>query len=107
MKKIIGTTLIGACLVFAACGGQQTAKAAATKDTATLMSADSASTKTFAASLVDNKKDPACGMPVTAGISDTAHYDGHVLGFCSKECKEAFLKNPKAGLAGISLKATN
>jgi YHS domain-containing protein len=55
-------------------------------------------------SLVDNKKDPTCGMPVTAGISDTAHYDNKVLGFCSVGCKEEFLKNPKANIAAAEIK---
>ncbi len=54
--------------------------------------------------LVDNKKDPSCGMPVTAGISDTAHYKDKVLGFCSKECKESFHQNPEANLAAAELK---
>lgn len=48
----------------------------------------------FTAAMVDNKKDPNCGMPVTAGIADTVHYKGKVYGFCSDECKQAFLKNP-------------
>ena len=54
--------------------------------------------------LVDNRKDPSCGMPVTAGIADTTHYKGKVLGFCSKECKEQFLKNPEANLAAADIK---
>ncbi len=45
-------------------------------------------------SLVDYKKDPACGMPLTAGLEDTTRYKGKLYGFCSKECKEEFLKNP-------------
>jgi YHS domain-containing protein len=104
MKKIIGLSLIVSASFLAACGSQQTEKTDATKDTATIMSTDTASAKTFAVSLVDNKKDPTCGMPVTAGIGDTAHYDKHVLGFCSAECKAEFLKNPKAGLAAAELK---
>ena len=55
-------------------------------------------------SLVDNKKDPTCGMPVTAGISDTAHYDNKVIGFCAAGCKEEFLKNPKANIAAAEMK---
>jgi YHS domain-containing protein len=51
--------------------------------------------KKFTASMVDNKKDPSCGMPLTAGIEDTAHYNGRVYGFCSDECKQIFLKDPK------------
>ena len=54
--------------------------------------------KKYTAAMVDNKVDPNCGMPVTAGIADTIHYQGKVYGFCSDECKQAFLKNP-AGLA--------
>ena len=45
--------------------------------------------------MVDNKKDPNCGMPVTAGIEDTVHYNGKVYGFCSDQCRDAFLKNPE------------
>lgn len=47
----------------------------------------------------DNKKDFSCGMPLTAGVADTAQYNGKVYGFCSKECKTEFLKNPAAYLA--------
>jgi YHS domain-containing protein len=48
---------------------------------------------------VDYAKDPACGMPLTAGFEDTTHYKGKLYGFCSKECKEAFLKDPATFLA--------
>jgi YHS domain-containing protein len=54
---------------------------------------DSAKQK-FTVAMVDNKKDPSCGMPVSAGIADTVHYNGKVYGFCSDECKQIFLKNP-------------
>jgi YHS domain-containing protein len=33
-------------------------------------------------------------MPIKAGIYDTAHYKGAVLGFCSSACKDSFLVNP-------------
>ncbi|MEY3188854.1 MAG: hypothetical protein RIT41_1389 [Bacteroidota bacterium] len=69
-----------------------------------LLSPDTTAEKTYAVSLVNNKKDPTCGMPVTAGISDTAHYEKNVLGFCSVECKNEFLKNPKANLAAAEIK---
>jgi YHS domain-containing protein len=49
----------------------------------------------YAKEMVDNKKDPSCGMPLSAGIEDTVHYNGKVYGFCSKECKDIFLKDPK------------
>jgi YHS domain-containing protein len=44
-------------------------------------------------------KDLSCGMPLSAGVEDTAHYDGKVYGFCSAECKETFLKDPQKYLA--------
>ncbi|MBL0355660.1 MAG: YHS domain-containing protein [Chitinophagaceae bacterium] len=47
----------------------------------------------------DLDKDLSCGMPVKAGVEDTAHYKGKVYGFCAKECKEDFLKDPEAALA--------
>lgn len=103
MKKIIGSTLIGACLVFVACGSPATEVNSNDTSSAT-MTMDTMATKTYEVSLVNNKKDPTCGMPVTAGISDTAHYEKYVLGFCSKECKDEFLKNPKAAIAAAIVK---
>jgi YHS domain-containing protein len=44
------------------------------------------------------KKDLVCGMPLSAGISDTAHYKGGIYGFCAVECKAEFVKNPEAYL---------
>jgi YHS domain-containing protein len=65
------------------------------RETTSLVSRKSDSVKKkFTADLVDNKKDPSCGMPVTAGIEDTVHYNGKVYGFCSDECKQIFLKDP-------------
>ena len=46
----------------------------------------------------DNVKDLTCNMPLTAGVQDTVHYKGKLYGFCSKECKDAFLKNPSSYL---------
>jgi YHS domain-containing protein len=43
-----------------------------------------------------SKDDPTCGMPITAGISDTATVDGKLYGFCAKECKDEFLKTASA-----------
>jgi len=35
-------------------------------------------------------------MPSGSGMEDTLHLkNGKVIGFCSKECKEAYLKDPK------------
>lgn len=70
--------------------------------------ADSAATMPievkYNASVVDNKKDPSCGMPVTAGISDTMHYNSKVLGFCSAECKADFAKDAAKNVASVEWK---
>jgi YHS domain-containing protein len=110
MKKTIkislGLMAVCGSLFLMACGNNSTT----TTDTTT-SSMDSTVTVTaedsvisYDISLVNNKKDPTCGMPVTAGISDTAHYDNKVLGFCSAGCKEEFLKNPKANIASAEMK---
>lgn len=54
--------------------------------------------------MVDNKKDPSCGMPIIAGIEDTVHYNGKVYGFCSDECKQIFLKDPKSVAKNAEMK---
>ncbi len=47
----------------------------------------------------DNTKDFYCGMPLTAGVGDTAHYNGKVYGFCSAGCKDEFKKHPASYVA--------
>jgi YHS domain-containing protein len=93
-------------LVFAACHAKpQTETTTIAKDSVESMvpKADTTAPK-FTAAMVDNKKDPNCGMPVTAGIMDTVHYKGKVYGFCSDECRDAFLKNPVAMVKAAELK---
>jgi YHS domain-containing protein len=69
-----------------------------------IMSKDTAHAK-YKLTDVDNKIDPSCMMPLMAGdIGDTAHYKGHVLGFCSTECKKDFYKDPEANLKLAQLK---
>jgi YHS domain-containing protein len=102
MKNLITLSLI-ASIGFAACGGTQQEQAPAT-DTSMTVQQDTTATVAYTVEMVDNKKDPTCGMPVTAGISDTAHYENKVLGFCSPECKNEFTKNPKASLAAAEMK---
>lgn len=77
----------------------------ATKDTMKMAEpAKDSSMNMYADNLVDNKKDPSCGMPVTAGVGDTLHYNNKVLGFCSKECKDDFLKDAKKNFASVEWK---
>jgi YHS domain-containing protein len=80
-------------LSFLASCNQNPDKATSAVNSSEIMKTDTLKPK-FTAAMVDNKKDPNCGMPVTAGIADTVHYNGKVYGFCSDECKQAFLKNP-------------
>lgn len=39
--------------------------------------------------------DLVCDMSVTKSIEDTTIFEGKVYAFCSTECKDEFLKNPK------------
>ena len=69
-----------------------------------IVSTSPVDTAKFTAAMVDNKRDPSCGMPVAAGIEDTIHYKNKVLGFCSKECRDEFLKDPKKNITAADLK---
>ena len=72
---------------------QQTKKDAAFQSPAYAKS-DTSKPK-FTRDMVDNIKDPSCGMPLTAGIEDTLHYGGKIYGFCSDACRDEFKKNPR------------
>jgi YHS domain-containing protein len=89
-------------LFVVSCGQGEPKKEKPMADTSMAMKADTV--KQYPIALVDNKKDPSCGMPLTAGIGDTAHYKGKTIGFCSAECKAAFEKNPEAGIVAAELK---
>jgi len=104
MKIQITISLVMASLVLFSCGTSNDKTNTGSADTNQVAAMDTTTEKTYAVSLVNNKKDPSCGMPVTAGISDTTHYENLVLGFCSTECKNEFLKNPKTNLAAAELK---
>lgn len=88
-------------VVLSACANQQSA--VDNKEQATISSMDSSientATEQFKQVVFDAKKDLVCGMPTSAGVSDTLHYKDKVYGFCSKECKDEFVKNPSAYLA--------
>lgn len=72
--------------------------------TAATVSKVQVDTVKFTSAMVDNKRDPSCGMPVAAGIEDTIHYKNKVLGFCSKECRDEFLKDPEKNITAADLK---
>ena len=101
MKKHIGAYILAGGVFIMSCGNPQESKMGTPDNNGSKSMKEEVSTeKTYPVTLVNNKKDPTCGMPVTAGIQDTASYDKVVLGFCSKECKEEAIaglaKNPKA-----------
>lgn len=100
MKKIIFCAMV--IWAMSACHqGATTADAAAGRRAMDSAAQAAAAFKKTVISLVDYKKDPACGMPLTAGLEDTTRYKGKLYGFCSKECMEEFLKDPD----GYSAKA--
>jgi YHS domain-containing protein len=102
IKTSLGLMAVCGSIFLTACGNESATTTSTMDSTVTVAAEDSVIS--YDISLVDNKKDPTCGMPVTAGISDTAHYDNKVLGFCSAGCKEEFLKNPKANMAAAEMK---
>jgi YHS domain-containing protein len=103
IKLRLGLMVVCGSMFLMACGNESATDTTTSSmdNSVTVPAEDSAIT--YDISLVNNKKDPTCGMPVTAGISDTAHYDNKVLGFCSEGCKEEFLKNPKANIAAAEI----
>ena len=52
--------------------------------------------KPFANIHFASKYDTSCGMPLAAGLEDTLHLNDKIYGFCSKECKDEFIKKLKA-----------
>ena len=104
IKISLGLMAVCGSMFLMACGDNSATTTDTTTTTMDSTVAEEDSVISYDISLVNNKKDPTCGMPVTAGISDTAHYDNKVLGFCSAGCKEEFLKNPKANIAAAEMK---
>ena len=102
LRTRMGLMLFCSSIFLMACDSE-TANSTTSMDSTVIVAVED-SVISYDISLVNNKKDPTCGMPVTAGISDTAHYDNKVLGFCSAGCKEEFLKNPKANIAAAEMK---
>ena len=105
MTKVkIAITILFASIIFIASGsGEQKENVAEKKDTAA-MPASKPDPMKFTIAMVDNAKDPTCGMPVGAGIEDTLHYNNKAIGFCSKECKDDFVKNAAKAFAAVEWK---
>ncbi len=94
MKKYL--TITATIFIFSCTGPQKEDKKTALEHMTTKK--DSSLVK-YTVNMVVNKKDFSCGMPVSAGLEDTCQYKGKAYGFCSKECKEEFLKSPERYLA--------
>jgi YHS domain-containing protein len=93
MKKIISLVIIAA-----AFSCNQANKVVPEKKMETMAVKDSAKNN-LAGLAYASTKDLSCGMPISAGISDTATYKGKLYGFCSEECKADFIKDPESHLA--------
>ncbi len=89
MKQIVFIGLVALAISGCHSNSQQTATPAAPTQPIDTV-------KTLPTALIDNTKDPVCGMPTSAGMEDSVHVGNKVVGFCSKECKDEYLKNPKA-----------
>ncbi|HWB27805.1 MAG TPA: YHS domain-containing protein [Chitinophagaceae bacterium] len=82
-------------MLVAACNNAPKEQPSA-KDTTMTMAAPA---KDFSKLSFAAKRDVVCRMPLTAGIGDTATYKGKLYGFCSKECKDEFKKDPAGYVA--------
>lgn len=47
---------------------------------------------------LSNSFDFICNMDLEMGVSDTAHYQGEIYGFCCRICKQEFKSNPEISL---------
>ncbi len=90
MKKVLFSVLVICAMYACKDSGNKPKGSEAGKSEMSSMNAKSEK-KDFSNVKFAINKDSICGMPLTAGISDTAVVDGNVYGFCSPECKETFL----------------
>ena len=98
MKKIIGLYSVSVMILLSACNNKK-----ATKEEEVDQQKDKTE-KNVVSLKYNNTIDPRCGMDVTDDMTDTAHYEKYVLGFCSPDCKDYFMKNPTAHLAEAKMK---
>jgi YHS domain-containing protein len=98
MKKIIGLGSVSVMILLTACDNKKA------EDKVEAAQQKVVVEKTVLASKYNNTIDPRCGMDVTDDMTDTLHYEKYVLGFCSPDCKDYFMKNPTAHIAEAKLK---
>jgi len=92
-------TVIAVSFVFIALACSNHKQDAAVENKPAEMEAEMENHNHFKPEMVVNTTDFACGMPVSAGISDTCHFEDKAYGFCSAECKAEFQKEPSKYLA--------
>lgn len=96
MKKVLFHLIFGGLLTLAACDNL---KKQVGEEQINTVPAPKESNIDIPVSALATNKDYVCGMTVEAGqIADTAHYESKIYGFCSKECKAEFMKNPQSYL---------
>ena len=86
-KNVALSLMLGCSAIVFSCSSAGSDHDNATTEATT----DTVAKKDFSNIAFATKKDTSCGMPLTAGVEDTLNYDGKVYGFCSKECKNAFV----------------
>ncbi len=79
-------------LATMSCGSNKTNNETAGKNTAKPNPQFEKPIIKYAGITMASKYDTSCGMPLSAGLEDTVQYKNKVYGFCSKECKAAFVK---------------
>lgn len=90
---------VAAIIALAACN--QKAETKATEQQPEITAAEPENVNVKVSDLA-TPKDFICGMDVAEGsIADTASYEGKLYGFCSKECKAEFAKDPAKYVAQV------
>jgi len=97
MPKFLYTICL---FVLAACLGCSSGEMSKT-NASTMTSSASKAAEDLKNLKFDYPKDPACGAALSEGIGDSTEYKGKLYGFCSKECKDKFVKSPESFLARI------
>lgn len=88
-------------VVLLACQGCSSAESSMPKDASSAVSQAAKTAENLKKLKFDYPKDPKCGQPLSEGVGDSTEYKGKIYGFCSKECKDEFLKSPESFLSRI------
>lgn len=101
MSKFLYTICL---FVLAACLGCSSGESSMSKaDASPAISTAAKAVENLKDLKFDYPKDPACGSALSEGVGDSTEYKGKLYGFCSKECKEKFVKSPESFLAHLAI----